>query len=869
MEEKYLTLGQIGLYNPQRLNDQTIENLFVVRVKFFQFLMAKLQKEKQNSIPQHHLIIAQRGMGKTTLLKRIEVELRKDEYNKQFIPLLFPEEQYNLKNLAEFWLNSLDALADTLEFEKKKEEVKIIDARVKELDKIKNIEDLAREAHQFLKSFTESIKRRPVLLIDNMSFIFDRLDKSEQHTLRAWLMQNGAPIIIGGSAIAIDDTFDYDAPFYDAFQIHYLQKLSFEELIDILNNLAKLTNAIEVTPNIQKEIARIKTIHQLTGGNPRTAVMLFKLIVKGFAKEINDDLEALLDEITPIYKARFEELSTQMQIIVDAIALNWDPINLEQLREETRFENNQLSPQLKRLVEMGWIERINAYQAKGNAYQISERFFNVWFLMRRSSRRQKKELYCLSKFLESFYGDELDIIAKKRVNQRAENLDGVTYNLAMAEVLKDRNLATILKEKSYNELREFAKTNKELLNQFEVPGESISSTILNKALKYREEMENKNYFNAEALLKEFIELNSRNFQYQNIYYELGNLYKYHLKKYDDAEKAYLMAIQINSNDPDLWLMLGNLYQYNLLNFEKAEKAYLKSIELKENLYDSWYNLGVLYTTLQKYEMAEKEYLKAIELDSNEGTVWNNLGALYGNHLRKYELSEQAYLKAVKINKKLVLPWVGLGNLYSNYFHKYEEAEQAFKKAIDLDNCSFISWNNLGSLYHDKFHKYEEAEKAYLKAIEIGGKTSFPLHNLIFLYRDKMNRHKEAQDLFNEIEIDEDLEDTYWLQKTLFELYKRNEGSAKGFLENALNKIENKLPDNTQDDWWRFGSVVTKLGYSDWLLNIMEENGFDLILSPYYVAIKAMNEKDMEGYLNSKAVEIREPAKKLIEIMKKY
>lgn len=43
----------------------------------------------------------------------------------------------------------------------------------------------------------------------------------------------------------------------------------------------------------------------------------------------------------------------------------------------------------------------------------------------------------------------------------------------------------------------------------------------------------------------------------------------------------------------------------------------------------------------------------------------------------------------------------------------------------------------------------------------------------------------------------------------------------------------------------------------------------IILSPYYVAIKAMNEKDTEGYLNSKALEIREPAIRLIEIMKKY
>ena len=77
-----------------------------------------------------------RRSGKSTLLKRIEVELRKKD--SKFIPLLFPEEQYNLSNLSEFWLNSLDAMADALELVKDKDDVKLIDSKVKELQKIKD-----------------------------------------------------------------------------------------------------------------------------------------------------------------------------------------------------------------------------------------------------------------------------------------------------------------------------------------------------------------------------------------------------------------------------------------------------------------------------------------------------------------------------------------------------------------------------------------------------------------------------------------------------------------------------------------------------------------------------------------------------------
>ena len=133
----------------------------------------------------------------------------------------------------------------------------------------------------------------------------------------------------------------------------------------------------------------------------------------------------------------------------------------------------------------------------------------------------------------------------------------------------------------------------------------------------------------------------------------------------------------------------------------------------------------------------------------------------------------------------------------------------------------------------------------------------------------MNKLDEAEKLFNSFEIVKEVEDSYWLNKSLFELYKRNEGVANEYIEKALIKIQDKLPDTTQDDWWRFGAVATKLGYGNWLLQILEENGYNTILAPYYVAIKALTEKDSEGYLNSKAVEIREPARKIMEIMKKY
>jgi len=457
--ETPVSLSQIGLYNPQRQSSELTEKLFVVRQKQFELLLDKIIQERESSIPQHHIIIGQRGMGKTTMLKRLEVELHKQQYRQQFIPLLFPEEQYNVKNLAGFWLNCLDALADNLELEaKEKYQVIItdIDKNIKELSK-KTPEAVSENAYKYLMDICNNLNRRPVLLIDNISFALNwsnyKKNEQEQWALRKILSENGAPIIIGAGVTVTNEITNYNKPFYDLFQIQYLYKLSFEEFTELLYNLANLTQInIDLTPLLRKEKPRLQTLYQFTGGNPRTVIMLFKLLVKGFSADINDDLDALVDEITPLYKAKFEqELSRQQQIVIDAIAMNWDAISIKELSVMTNFKNTQLSPQLERLKEDGWIETTVAYKAKGNAYFISERFFNIWYLLRRSNRRQKKGVHSLSEFLECLYRpekslQEADCFLDKTLSELYNQNKGLAreHVLQAFEILeKEKKISTI------------------------------------------------------------------------------------------------------------------------------------------------------------------------------------------------------------------------------------------------------------------------------------------------------------------------------------------------------------------------------------------------------------------------------------------
>ncbi|MCP4460306.1 MAG: tetratricopeptide repeat protein [Cytophagales bacterium] len=963
-----MNLTKIGFFNPGRLNDEEIESSFIARNALFELLFDEIVEQSSTSIPQHLLIIGQRGMGKTSLLMRLAVELKKNPFNKKFIPLTFPEEQYNIDKLSKFWLNSLDALADALDREGKTKTSEELDADISRLTSGIDLDD--KQPYTIFKKWVSKINRRPVLLVDNLNLIFNKISTEDQHKLRAILISKGAPIMVGASTIVVVETVDYGAPFYDAFQTHYLKKLSLDESIEIFRKLGQLTGK-SLSNAISGQKGRMKALYQLTGGTPRTMTMLFPLIADGFSENIQDDLDALLDVVTPLYKARFEELAPQMQVVLDAVALNWDPVDLEKLRSVTQLDNAKLSPQLKRLVDVGWIQKLKSNKSKGGLYEISESFFNVWYIMRRSSRRMKRELYCLSKFLESFYGTEVEQLAQNRLQKKHGSKESAYLDLALAEAVGDEKLEKNLRKKGYDTLFTLNRTDPSVLKSFEIPREIIDKEIgrlvnqWNGHLKKEEwdkmkvvaeemlaievaspiavfahaislegllelsdaeneykkviEIDPKNwqawnglgnlykdqlnrYEESEAAYKKAIELDA-NFAYPwnglgNLYqdqlsrYEeseaaykkaieldanfaypwngLGNLYQAQQSRYEESEAAYKKAIALDANNAYPWYGLGNLYKNQLSRYEESEAAYKKAIELDANFAYPWNGLGNLYQNqLSRYEESEAAYKKAIELDANTAYPWNGLGNLYQDQLSRYEESEAAYKKAIELDANFAYPWNGLGNLYKNQLSRYEESETAYKKAIELDANFAYPWHGLGNLYQDYLNKYDKAEAAYKKAIDLSGDSAYPKYNLTFLFAYRRKNPIKVKSILETISETERIRDVHFLLQAILAYTDDNAGIAREYITSALEEIKEELPTNAQDDWRRAAAIAVGMGYGRHFADILKENGYHIILRPYYEAIIAMTEKESQMHFNTVSAEVRKPAMEIYEMMQRY
>lgn len=941
--ENPISLNQIGLYNPQRQSAEVTEKLFVVRQKQFESLLSRILEEKADSIPQHYLIIGQRGMGKTTFLKRFEVEFHKEEYRERFVPLLFREEQYNVRDLGEFWLNSLDALADSLESEKYPQEILTkIDQTIKELSKKKQ-DIVAEDAYLFLMATCRELHRRPVLLIDNIGLVFSRLDsnaknKPEQYMLRKLLSENGAPIVISAGVTVTDDVTHYGMPFYDFFQIQYLRKLNYEEFVVLLKNLAMVTGSDEsVLASIRRNTSRQRSLLELTGGSPRTTVMLFKHIVKGFSSDINDDLEALADEITPLYKARFEDLPTQQQLVLDAIAMNWDAISMRKLTSATRMKNTQLSPQLKRLIDEGWIETTPAYKAKGNAYFISERFFNVWYLIRNSTRRHKEKIYCLSKFLECFYGkEELERLSDSLLEQDicSPNQMLISMALSSAKVLS-RSLRKKIEDKNY----EAFMANELLRKEFDFPQEQFlleKGLILLELGKYEEALgyfdqileSNPDSVNAwfykgsvlkqlgryEDSLAWFDKCIEKGLDVDWVWMQKGQLLQ-GLERYDEAIDCFDRTLEIN---PGFELARNSKIDTLILLQRYHEVLFLLEKEIESGKKDAglFCNMGICLVYLNRQEESLIYFDKAIDMDDKNSFYWEFRGMVLFA-LKRNEESLDCYNLAIDLNPQVDIFWVSKAQVL-RVLERPEEAENCYSQALELnpENEKALWGKGLHLFqmrdyeqalkYADRLIKispvneevyvnrgrclmflgdYEEAINTYKKAVSINPENLTAIFDLVFLYRDVLGRTDEAKSLFNTLdelkimqneEVDEICR--YYLNKSLFALYDENRGLSKDYLLQAFGVLqkEDQLSVVAYEHWWMwYGSTVVNLGQCEWLLDILEDKGYDTILSPYYTAIKALciekkdGKEEAEVYLKNQAVEISDPARLIIEDMRRW
>ncbi|MCK9200750.1 MAG: tetratricopeptide repeat protein [Gallionella sp.] len=752
-----MTSFDITHFNSGTQNEADFLRNFIARHDVLQFFLAQLRNTQTGQAARHHLVVAPRGYGKTSLLRRIKIALRDEpEFNQRYIPLSFREEQHNVISLDVFWRNCLQSLLEAREDEHADPaEIEALDQLWQKhapRNNLKREEQDGAPAYSALTEHCRKLGRRPVLLIDNLDSLLAGLEQ-HQWGLRTELQKADGPVLIAAASRHPEPLRDEKAAFFDFFRLTTLSPLSDHDVMSCLSELARMRGdrGIPVRQMLENDPGRISALNTMAGGNPRTLGVLYTVLEAHMSDDVLAQLSAMLDTFTGWYQARTEELPLQSRAVFDALALNWDPMTAADIGKITGLDTPTVSSHLSRLEKSGYVETVSLSRTKKsrNGYQVSERFFNIWYLMRNGPRRTRQAIKFLTIFLRScFSRQELHAMAKDKLQN---GVGRVESTLALAASIGDSRLRGRLLDTAELSLIKLERTDemRALLNEMRKENESNkrsrTTDTANQLIKLLEKAEqhisNHQFELAENILIQLIEINE---EWAAPWGLLGDLQQYNLKNYEGAEASYRKAIALDQKNAGPWGALGDLLQDHLKRYEEAEFAYRQAIALDKKWANPWGRLGeLLQDHLARYEEAEAAYRKAIALDGKHFGPWGRLGSLLHYKLKRYEEAETAYRKAIALNERLSVIWGMLGDLLQYRLKRYEEAETAYHQAIALDKKDWRPFGALGDLLC-RLKRHEEAEVAYRQAIALDGKKGRPWGELGDLLQYHLGRYEEAE-----------------------------------------------------------------------------------------------------------------------------
>ena len=619
-------------YTPDEMSEDDFLKRFVLRLDIFQEIFDDIKSSDYNIPNQHYIIIGQRGQGKTSLLRKIKIEVTNDKKLSKFLlPIKFTEEQYQIRSLSRFWEEIADYLQSIY--------TDIFPTILDDMEDHFDDEDYELKAFSYLESSIKRSNKKLLLLIDNIDELIAKLSEKEQRQLREVLLSSSSFRIIGGSTKMLEQHYDYSKPFYEFFKIVKLKGFNQSESKQFLLSLAHEYDFKEkIEDIIQNNPERIEVIRQLTGGVPRTLVMLFDIFLDD-SGDTFEDLLRILDEVTPLYKHRMDDLPAQLQDIVHTLAINWDGMLTNEIAKKTKMDSKAVSAQLKKLEKYEIIESESI--GKNNIYKIKERFFNIWYLMRFGRKKDRQRVAWLINFLTSWCSKEE--LEKKAVEFKEKIKNGIVkpfHAFYMSEALRycdlsfetdldlKQELENFLKNKGSSFCNQLSESDNELLcKSIDLEKENKIQEAINLLINSKRTSESilsfiyllyekiGNYKNSEKYIQ-------RIFNWTNEEFKNKILFFYFVRnEYNERVKELLIErfnLENESNEYIFLIFIGALIScedfadsyeriLELINFEMEENVKLNYVSVYVSLliFKKQYYLAKKLLELEEYNLKEK------------------------------------------------------------------------------------------------------------------------------------------------------------------------------------------------------------------------------------------------------------------------
>jgi tetratricopeptide (TPR) repeat protein len=401
-------------YTPGEMSDHELEATFAARGHTVDYLVKSLRDQMRSGTLSSFVITAPRGGGKSTVIQMVDLRIRQDaELSAAWIPVVFPEEQFNIASLR-------DLLAATLEVLTKGNVPEAAEWLKKVADE-PNDEQSQQLAITGLKAITRKAGKRLVLFVENLNLLLEEsLNDQMKGTLRRLLMTDPFMMLMGSSVHLFDSLKQYHEAFFNYFGQVPLDRLTPEQVFELLKRRAQFDNNERFLKEFPKQQPKIRAIVHLSGGNPRLILMLYELLSQQQVTTIVQYLRRLVDELTPLLKDEMENLPPQQRKIMHALMEKGGTAQPADLVAPTRLPLNAITVQLRRLKDSQIVEVLGGGKGRAANYTVPDKLFAIWYQMRYlSQNRRRIELFV--EVLRVWFEEEERVATLKSLAQRMQS----------------------------------------------------------------------------------------------------------------------------------------------------------------------------------------------------------------------------------------------------------------------------------------------------------------------------------------------------------------------------------------------------------------------------------------------------------------
>ncbi|PCI46234.1 MAG: hypothetical protein COB51_07530 [Moraxellaceae bacterium] len=427
------TIGPVGLFRKGITDPQRLLGTTVGRESLLEETLSKLHRTAHKNSAQHFLFIGPRGIGKTHLMTMIEEKVSKDnKLQSRYHVLSFPEENHRILSFADLLLGIIDLLAnidsnssdesDVLEEKNAKADSVETDRWQTLYDTLSEEEDdqkIIDTIEPRLKAYCKKTNKKLLILLENLGTLLGEQLKKKQdiHHFRTFLMGATHIQLLATSTSFFAAITDVGQPLFDFFDIQVIDDLSLAQTLELVRKNLEWDGQTELLGQFSALTPKIQALHTMTGGNPRLITMLYQLIAADQVLDVKLNFQKLLDQISPFYQDRINDLPPQERAVLETIALM--PGDLKKtpanIAKRIRKSPQQTSSLLKRMTKTGYLLVIdNPQDKRSKLYRIKEGFFDIWLAMS-ESRSKRKRLPFIVDFLAHWYPSQ-----QERENKRKE-----------------------------------------------------------------------------------------------------------------------------------------------------------------------------------------------------------------------------------------------------------------------------------------------------------------------------------------------------------------------------------------------------------------------------------------------------------------